>query len=245
MARLYSRPLGPCPDTMPRPARRERATPASRSPETPPLISSLGAMARISLRRSRADWPIVLAAGLICLLAATLLAAGSIYAERGLDRRPPPRAAMTPRPMRPTSPSRFEHSPPTRTRPTRRSPRRSGRRLGRSVERSPGIARSESFALPDQPAGEVRDLAVLGYAEGLADHATLVDGAWPAPDGSAGPAIPVALSEAVAASLRLAVGDRLPLQSRTRRRASSRRSRSSASSGSTTRSRPAGGTSRR
>ena len=38
------------------------------------------AMLRISFRRSLADWPIVLAAGVICLLAATLLAAGSIYA---------------------------------------------------------------------------------------------------------------------------------------------------------------------
>ena len=44
------------------------------------LISSLGAMLQISLRRSRADWPIVASAGLICVLAATLLAAGSIYA---------------------------------------------------------------------------------------------------------------------------------------------------------------------
>ena len=44
---------------------------------TLPLLPSLGAMLRASLRRSRADWPIVVAAGLICLLASTLLAAGS------------------------------------------------------------------------------------------------------------------------------------------------------------------------
>ena len=37
-------------------------------------------MLRTSLRRSRADWPIVASAGLICVLAATLLAAGSIFA---------------------------------------------------------------------------------------------------------------------------------------------------------------------
>ena len=44
------------------------------------MISSLGATIQMSVRRSRADWPIVASAGLICVLAATLLAAGSIYA---------------------------------------------------------------------------------------------------------------------------------------------------------------------
>src|SRR3990170_4667856 len=45
---------------------------------------------RVSLRRTRADWPIVLAAWLVTLLAAVLLAAGPIYAtaasEAGLRR---------------------------------------------------------------------------------------------------------------------------------------------------------------
>ena len=52
--------------------------------------------------------------------------------------------------------------------------------LGRAFEATGGritrYARSGTFALPDQPAGEVRELAVFGYAEGLADHATLVAG---------------------------------------------------------------------
>ena len=53
--------------------------PTSREP--PKLISSLGALLRVSLRRSRADWPIVLAAGVMCTLAATLLAAGVMYGD--------------------------------------------------------------------------------------------------------------------------------------------------------------------
>lgn len=44
------------------------------------MVSSLAAMLQVSLRRSRASWPIVAAAGLICLLASTLLAAGPMYA---------------------------------------------------------------------------------------------------------------------------------------------------------------------
>ena len=43
-------------------------------------MSSLVAMVQVSLRRSRAAWPIVASAGLICLLAASLLAAGPMYA---------------------------------------------------------------------------------------------------------------------------------------------------------------------
>lgn len=178
------------------------------------MFSSLGAMVRISLRRSRADWPIVLAAGLICLLAASLLAAGSIYASAvstaGLHRvlhDAPADAANVAVSFR-TLPADADETDTTVTAAL-------GQAMGQVGGTVSRIARSESFALPDQPAGEVRNLAVLGYAEGLSDHATLVDGAWPAPDGSPGSTIPVALSEGVAASLRLAVGDRLSMQSRT------------------------------
>jgi len=53
-------------------------------------MRSLVAGWRISLRRTRADWPIVGAAWLITILAAVLLAAGGIYlaaaSEAGLRR---------------------------------------------------------------------------------------------------------------------------------------------------------------
>jgi hypothetical protein len=170
-------------------------------------------MLRISLRRSRADWPIVLAAGLICLLAATLLAAGSIYASAvstaGLHR------VLTDAPtneanvevsarVAPGEAVAADEAVTTALDDALRPP-------GSSVTR---VARSDSFALPDQPAGEVRNLAVLGWAEGLADHASLIAGAWPGDPTGPASAIPVAVSDAVAAALGLQVGDRLPLQSR-------------------------------
>jgi hypothetical protein len=170
------------------------------------------AMLWISLRRSVADWPIVLAAGVICLLAATLLAAGSIYAgavsTAGLHRV----LADSP-----ASEANIEVS-------VRADPAESvaidavvSEELRRVMEPPGGVifrhARSDSFALPDQPAGSVRELAVLGSAEGLADHASLVSGSWP--EGAVSiTSIPVAVTEAVAAALDLEVGERLPLQSR-------------------------------
>ena len=62
--------------------------------------------------------------------------------------------------------------------------------VGRAFKATDGpisrYARSGTFALPDQPSGEVRELAVFGYAEGLADHATLLAGGWPDPAGVTG-----------------------------------------------------------
>ena len=154
----------PAADRSSAPARVASEPPVSRPRSRLPLISSLGAMLRISLRRSRADWPIVVAAGLICLLATTLLAAGSIYASAvstaGLHRvladasRPTPNIAVAFR----VAPGRC------RRRSTRRSAASSRRRWIRPAATILRQARSDSFALPDQPADEVRDLAVLGYA---------------------------------------------------------------------------------
>ncbi len=172
-------------------------------------------MLRISLRRSRSDWPIVGAAGLICLLAATLLAAGSIYADSvstaGLhrvlaDARPADAGVEVSFRALPGDVPAVDAAVTDQLRTTLDPP-------GSTVVRQ---ARSDSFALPDQPAGEERDLAVLGYAEGLADHATLVDGTWPGSGGrvAAGSPIPVAIATAVAGSLGLHVGDELVLHSR-------------------------------
>ena len=53
-------------------------------------MASLASAIRVSLARTRADWPIVAAAGLITLLAAVLFSAGLIYpsaaSEAGLRR---------------------------------------------------------------------------------------------------------------------------------------------------------------
>ena len=169
-------------------------------------------MLRISLRRSRADWPIVFAAGLICMLAATLLAAGAIYANAvsiaGLHR------------VLADAPVGSANIAVSIRIPTADVDAVDGvvdSELGRVFGSVGGevleSARSDSFALPDQPAGEVRALTVLGFAEGLADHAALVDGAWP--DGTAQPDgdLPVAVAERVASGLGLELGERLPLRS--------------------------------
>jgi hypothetical protein len=178
------------------------------------LISSIGALLRISLRRSRADWPIVVSAGLICLVASTLLAAGVIYGgavsaaglRRALEDAPVSAAniAVTSQ-AEPADADRLDQAVGAELRtvfgPT-------GGTILREV-------RSGSFALPGQPPDSVRDLAVLDYAEGLADRATLVAGAWPADGGAVTDAIPVAVTEDVAASLGLTVGERLRLENRT------------------------------
>ena len=176
------------------------------------LWSSLGAMLRISVRRSRADWPIVAAAGLICLLAATLLAAGSIYAgavstaglHRVLADAPVDQANID------VSFRAGASEAPTADAAVTDVLQQALEPIGGSIQR---VARSDSFALPEQPAGDVLELAVLGYAEGLADNAGLVAGAWPVDDAD-GASVPVAVSEDVAKDLGLEVGDRFALPSR-------------------------------
>ena len=180
---------------------------------TLPLLPSLGAMLRISLRRSRADWPIVVAAGLICLLASTLLAAGSMYANAvsiaGLHR------VLADQPVGAANISVS----------TRVAPDEAVAVDAMVVEALTGVfgevggevlqsATSDSFALPDQPAGEVGTLTVLGHADGLADHASLVEGAWPeSATVTTSRDVPVAVTETVAAGLGLEVGGRLDLTS--------------------------------
>jgi hypothetical protein len=76
------------------------------------------------------------------------------------------------------------------------------------------FARSDSFALPTQPDSGVRDLATFGYVQGLEEHATIVDGAWPTDGSAPNGSLPVAISDRVADTLHLAVGDDLDLTSR-------------------------------
>ena len=134
----------------------------------PPLISSLGALLRISLRRSRADWPIVRRRGPDLPLAATLLAAGVDLRRRGLDGRAPPSPGR--RPDRPTAASRSRSRAPPDDVPAVDAGR--DRSAPDDASLRPA-ARSSAGAIrllrPAGPAGRRgADLAVLGYAEGLA-----------------------------------------------------------------------------
>ena len=172
-------------------------------------MQSLLAAWRVSLHRTRADWPIVAAAWLIVLLAATLLAAGPIYSSAvslaGLHRVLDDANVAD---------ANIEVS--ARIEPEAAGPaleqvsaelKRSFSGIGVEVFES---GRSDSYALPNQEA--VRDLTTLGFLQGVEEHATLASGSWPT--ASAGGSIQVAILDTIAEDLSLQVGDRLPLTSR-------------------------------
>jgi len=177
------------------------------------LISSLVAMVQVSLRRSRAAWPIVGASGLICMLAASLLAAGPMYANAvsiaGLHR------VMADAPV---ADANIEVSvriaPDGWTAADRAVTSELERALGDVGGTVLRLGRSDTFDLPGQPAGPLTDLVEIGFADGIEEHATLVAGSWPDPVDAAGAAAPVAVAEAVAGSLGLTVGDDVRLRSR-------------------------------
>jgi hypothetical protein len=177
------------------------------------LTSSLAATLLVSLRRTRAAWPIALAAGLTCLLASSLLAAGPMYASAvstaGLHRvlaDAPPAEANVGISMW-VEPDRLDEV--DRTVIAELDGVLQG--IGGPVVR---LARSQSFDLPLDRPGDRTDLVELAYAEGLQNRASLVDGAWPRDAGE--DAVPVAVGEHVAGPLGLGVGDLLSLTSRLR-----------------------------
>ena len=197
---LYSAPLGGSP---------------TRTPGDRALMSSLVAMVQVSLRRSRAAWPIVASAGLICLLAASLLAAGPMYAGAvsiaGLQR------VMVDAPVAESNIEVSMRLDPQAAEAADRVVRPELDRVlgevGGAVRR---VARSDSFSLPGVVPAGLTDLFQIGYAEDIERHATLVSGSWPTAASGAGPAIPVAIAEGVAGTLELSVGGRMELESRIR-----------------------------
>ncbi len=165
---------------------------------------------RVSLHRTRADWPIVAAAWLITLLAAILLSAGPIYSSAaslaGLHRT----LADTPVADANVEVSLYGTPAKVATADSRVQGdlQQTFAALGGSIVRDARI--SAALALPDQPTGGPPDLASLGYLDGLAAHATLVAGDWPAQAGSSGP-MQVVVVDGVATALHLAVGDEVSL----------------------------------
>ena len=166
----------------------------------------------MSLRRTRADWPIVATAALIALLAASLLAAGPIYSaavsEAGFHRL----VASAP-----TQDANIEVT--VRTSPDKTEPAiDSVDGLLRDAVAQPNLEivtglESDTFALPGQDPAHIRDLVVLGSLDGIRDRANLMAGAWPATAANDEP-IQVAILEPIATTLGLHVGDRLSLASR-------------------------------
>jgi hypothetical protein len=188
--------------------------------EVPRPVHALLAGWRVSLRRTRADWPIVAAAWLITLLAATLLAGGAIYpaaaAEAGLRR------ALAEAPAADTVIDVSRYSPGSEARAVDELVRVEIARVLGPLQGT--IVRdwrtSATVALPDASSGEPGDQAIFGLLDGLADRAALLAGAWPTgavpagPDGLPSEPIEVAVVEAVATALGLEVGDVVPLVAR-------------------------------
>lgn len=174
-------------------------------------MRSLLAGWRVSLHRTRADWPIVAAAFLITLLAAVLLAAGAIYpsaaAEAGLRR------ALSDAPIADTNieVSLYGAAADAGAVEDRVQPELRGviTPLGGGIVRD--WRSSETLALPDLAGSKSGDQAIVGYLDGLPNHGTLVDGAWPADTAGSSEPIQVVVVDAVASALGLHVGDEVSL----------------------------------
>ena len=134
---------------------------------------------RVSLARTRADWPIVGAAWLITLLAAVLFSAGLIYpsssAEAGLRR------ALDDAPLGTTNIDAALYAPPAGAldldAKVQAQLQGAISDLGGSIVRD--WRSSATLALTDLPGAVAGDQGVIGYLDGVADHASLVAGAWP------------------------------------------------------------------
>lgn len=175
------------------------------------MTAIVGAAWRVVLRRAQANWPILGAAMLTILLATTLLSAGPIYAgavtlsglRRTLHDSPTTKAnvevtmftgkgeySSVDKIVTDTVPSAFATT-------------------GGTMVRS---GRSESFALPNQPPNTVTNLTVFAFFQGITDHATILDGAWPKTTTS-GP-VEVAIPAPTAKMLNLHTGSAFTLVSR-------------------------------
>jgi len=162
------------------------------------------------VQRSLADWPVVLAAGLLLVCATTLLATGVVYgdavASGGLHRSilaapPSTRGVEVALSSEPAAIDGLDAA----IRPTIQA---SIAATGGEIAR---VVRTGSFADPAIAPDQVHDLTTFTSFDGIEAHATLVEGAWP--HAGADP-LEATLSEAAATALGLHLGDRLLLVSR-------------------------------
>jgi hypothetical protein len=179
------------------------------------LTSTLAATVLVSLRRMRAAWPIVLAAGLTCLLASSLLAAGPLYASAvslaGLHR------VLADAPVDQANIQVLSRADPDQAAAVDATVSAA---IDRALEGVGGtitrIVRSDTFDLPIATTGPRPDLVELEASLDLDSHATLLSGAWPedVPATGQGGPLPVVVAAQVAEPLGLAIGDELSLTSR-------------------------------
>jgi ABC-type lipoprotein release transport system permease subunit len=174
-------------------------------------VRSLLAGWRVSLYRTRADWPIVAAVWLITLLAAVLLSAGAIYpsaaAEAGLRR------ALADAPVTDANVEISVYGSPAEASgvdgPAMQALQDVIGPLGGSIVRD--WRSTSTLGLSGLAGTQDGDQAVLGSLDGLADHATLVAGAWPAARSDPADPIQVVLVDAAATALGVHVGDDVSL----------------------------------
>ncbi|HEX5147902.1 MAG TPA: hypothetical protein VFW02_02390, partial [Candidatus Limnocylindrales bacterium] len=166
---------------------------------------------RVSLRRTRSDWPIVLAAWLVTLLAAVLLAAGPIYAtaasEAGLRR------AIQDAPV---ADRNVQVSLYVATSDADAVEEAVDAELQPIVAPVNGVLihewrGSQTLALPNRQGAAPGDQAVVGSMGELRAHASLVDGAWPGEQARAAGAVEVVVLDVLAQALGLRTGDELAL----------------------------------
>jgi hypothetical protein len=160
---------------------------------------------RALLHRSRSDWPVVLAAGVLLLCATVLLAAGAVYGDvvalgglrrAVLDAPPANRVVVVGSTATPADVGSIDGVVSAAATQVLGA---GGGEVG-LVIRSGGFVRAGSD--PDDPAGLIR----LASYRGMDAHATLVAGHWPT---SGRDPIEAVLSEGAATALSVGVGDRL------------------------------------
>ncbi|MEA2621932.1 MAG: hypothetical protein QOH61_842 [Chloroflexota bacterium] len=163
----------------------------------------------VVLRRARADWTVLLTAWLLLTCSTTLLTAGVLYgntvADAGLRRSlgalPPAARSVVANGALPAD--RLDATDLV-----------IGETLRDSLSSADGtvslVITSEAYGPADAPADPAKLILLSSYAD-IESHATLVAGRWP----EAGRApVEATLSEAAAAAIGVATGDRLSLVSR-------------------------------
>jgi hypothetical protein len=173
------------------------------------LLRSAG-LWRALLHRSRSDWPVVLAAGLLLLCATTLLAAGAVYGDvvtlgglrqAILDAPPQHRVVVVGSSASPGNVNAIDEIVTAEATEV----------LGDGGGEIGFAAISGGYVPAGVEDDDQSQLIRFGAYRGIADHAEIVDGAWPAPDAAT---IEASLSEGAAAALGLGVGDGMELVSR-------------------------------
>ena len=148
-------------------------------------MPTLMAVWRASLHRTRADWPIVAAAWRVALPGRRPSLCGTDLLVGRLGGRPAPGARRcSRRGMR-------QYRGLARQWFGRRGRRGRPRAVGAAARHRPGrgqhcprLARRSLLELPGSPRSKAGDQAIIGFRDGLRDHATLVDGAGPAEGGA-------------------------------------------------------------